>query len=446
LIDVFSDQRRRHSSQQHPKKKATKKSDKQRTTCKTMTAPKKYIKVNGVMKLNPAYKRWREAQGGQPASTTNNQALPIISSMQDYEALNDSMASYGEPEVALAESTNATIEIMQEPDISIEAGMSPDTMVDELGDILIKYEVPIGLMNKLIGLNEFHVLEFLIDDSGSMNIGRPISRWQEAQSRLKEMIEVLAYVPFNQIEIIFLNRSDRVSLQRQGRDPKSLMADAYRQIDAAFSRPPSGTTPVLEKFQNSILSNQQIYIARWFFGDGVPDGGLMAIQEITKLLVNRPNPEMNPMTFISCTEDNDQVEWMKDCEEVAPFCSESDDFKEEANEVLRDQGAALPYSRGFHLIGMLVAAMNPEDLDAMDESIPFTKTTLNNLLGIEYNEQSYRHYFTCFEEAQRKRSVIGASDQLKKDIKWNYEEFLRATTASQIPAVQDFKVRLKQIK
>uniref|UniRef100_A0A7S4SHT0 VWFA domain-containing protein n=1 Tax=Ditylum brightwellii TaxID=49249 RepID=A0A7S4SHT0_9STRA len=410
-----------------------------------MTAPKKYIKVNGVMKLNPAYKRWREAQGGQPASTTNNQALPIISSMQDYEALNDSMASYGEPEVALAESTNATIEIMQEPDISIEAGMSPDTMVDELGDILIKYEVPIGLMNKLMGLNEFHVLEFLIDDSGSMNIGRPISRWQEAQSRLKEMIEVLAYVPFNQVEIIFLNRSDRVSLQRQGRHPKSFMDDAYRQIDAAFVRPPSGTTPVLEKLQNSILSNQHINIARWFFGDGLPNGGLIAQREITKLLVNRPNPEMNPMTFISCTEDNDQVEWMKDCEEIAPYCSESDDFKEEANEVLRDQGAALPYSQGFHLIGMLVAAMNPEDLDAMDESVPFTKVTLDNLLGVEHNEESYRYYFTCFEEAQRKRSVIGASDQLKKAIKWNYDEFLRATTASQIPVVRDFQFRIKQI-
>jgi len=410
-----------------------------------MTAPKKYIKVNGVMKLNPAYKRWREAQGGQPASTTNNQALPIISSMQDYEALNDSMASYGEPEVALAESTNATIEIMQEPDISIEAGMSPDTMVDELGDILIKYEVPIGLMNKLMGLNEFHVLEFLIDDSGSMNIGRPISRWQEAQSRLKEMIEVLAYVPFNQVEIIFLNRSDRVSLQRQGRHPKSFMDDAYRQIDAAFVRPPSGTTPVLEKLQNSILSNQHINIARWFFGDGLPNGGLMAQREITNLLVNRPNPEMNPMTFISCTEENDQVEWMKDCEEIAPYCSESDDFKEEANEVLRDQGAALPYSQGFHLVGMLVAAMNPEDLDAMDESVPFTKTTLDNLLGIEHNEQSYRHYFTCFEEAQKKRSVIGASDQFKKTVKWNYDEFLRATTSSQIPAVRDFQLRIRQI-
>uniref|UniRef100_A0A7S1ZBR6 VWFA domain-containing protein n=1 Tax=Ditylum brightwellii TaxID=49249 RepID=A0A7S1ZBR6_9STRA len=408
-----------------------------------MTAPKKYIKVNGVMKLNPAYKRWREAQGGQPASTTNNQALPIISSMQDYEALNDSMASYGEPEVALAESTNATIEIMQEPDISIEAGMSPDTMVDELGDILIKYEVPIGLMNKLMGLNEFHVLEFLIDDSGSMNIGRPISRWQEAQSRLKEMIEVLAYVPFNQVEIIFLNRSDRVSLQRQGRHPKSFMDDAYRQIDAAFVRPPSGTTPVLEKLQNSILSNQHINIARWFFGDGLPNGGVEAQKEITNLLAHRPNPAMSPMTFISCTEINSDVEWMKECEEIAPYCSESDDFVEEANEVLRDQGAALPYSYGFHLVCTLVAAINPEDLDAMDESVPFTKVTLDNLLGIKHDEQSYLHYFTCFEEAQRKRRVVTELDQLKKETKWNYEEFLKATKASQIPTVRYYKDEMK---
>lgn len=43
---------------------------------------------------------------------------------------------------------NATIEMMQEPEISLEAGMQPDEMVDELGRILGKYEVPMGLMNK----------------------------------------------------------------------------------------------------------------------------------------------------------------------------------------------------------------------------------------------------------------------------------------------------------
>jgi len=37
-----------------------------------MTAPKKYIKINGILKLNPAYTQWREAQqGGQPAYTAN---------------------------------------------------------------------------------------------------------------------------------------------------------------------------------------------------------------------------------------------------------------------------------------------------------------------------------------------------------------------------------------
>jgi hypothetical protein len=32
----------------------------------------------------------------------------------------------------LSESTNATIEMMQEPEISLEASMTPHTMVDEL--------------------------------------------------------------------------------------------------------------------------------------------------------------------------------------------------------------------------------------------------------------------------------------------------------------------------
>ena len=105
------------------------------------------------------------------------------------------------------------------------------------------------------------------------------------------------------------------------------------------------------------------------------------------MLVQRPNPEGNPMTFISCTNEDAQVEWMKDAEEVAPYCSESDDFRDEANEVLRDQGAALPFSKGFHLIAQLVAAMNPDDLDAMDESVPFTKSVLDNLLGIVSNDE-----------------------------------------------------------
>jgi len=423
-----------------------------------MAAPKKYIRVNGVMKKNPEWTRWKAAQGGGAPTTTvarPDQALPVIANMDDHEALNEAVVASGGQEIPLAESTNATIEMMQEPDISLEAGMQPDEMVDQLGAVLGKYEVPIGLMNKLMMLSELQSLEFIIDDSGSMMCNsdtmnpktrRMNTRWEEAHQRLKEMIEILAYVPFQQIGIEFLNRKERISLTRNGRDPKTFLADAYGKIDQSFARGPQGTTPALEKLQESLIRGQGASLGRYFFGDGQPNGGLFAQKEIVRILKARENPAGNPVTFISCTNEDEAVEWMKDAEEAVPYCSESDDFGDEAREVLRDQGAALPYTKGFHLICQLVAAMNPDDLDAMDESVPFTKSTLDNLLGVANNEESYRHYFNCFVQAQRSRTIEGPSDNLKKSTQWNYQEFLRAPVASQIPQVRQFKSQLLRLE
>jgi len=312
-------------------------------------------------------------------------------------------------------------------------------------------------------LSEYESLEFIVDDSGSMSLqtdsldarGRPQTRWQEAQSRMKEMMEILAHVPFTKVDICFLNRSDRVIITRNNRDPKTLLQDSYRQIDQAFSRGPSGSTPAFEKIQESYAMGSGRSIARYFFGDGIPNGGALAQQHITNMLKNRENPAQNPITFFSCTDEDAQVEWMKDAEEIAPYCSEADDFNDEAAEVMRDQGAALPYTKGFHLVAQLVAAMNPDDLDAMDESVPFTKTTLDNLLGIQHNVETYRHYWDCFLQAQRIRTVEldsngrpKQSDQLKKTVNWNasYNEFLIAPVAKQIPAVQQFKAQMHQME
>ena len=52
-------------------------------------------------------------------------------------------------------------------------------------------------------------------------------------------------------------------------------------------------------------------------GDGVPNGGQYACKQIRDLIINRPNPQNNPFTFMSCTNDDDAVEWMKTTEEVA---------------------------------------------------------------------------------------------------------------------------------
>jgi hypothetical protein len=174
-------------------------------------------------------------------------------------------------------------------------------------------------------LSEFQSLEFIIDDSGSMQCvsdsvdprtRQQNTRWQEAHQRLKEMIEILAYVPFQQIGIEFLNRKDRITLKRNGQAPQVFLAGAFRQVDAVFARGPSGTTPALEKLQESFLRGQGVSIARYFFGDGLPNGGSYAIKEITNIVKNRMDPASNPVTFISCTNEDEQVEWMKDCEEV----------------------------------------------------------------------------------------------------------------------------------
>mmetsp|Transcript_22139 Transcript_22139/g.38954 ORF Transcript_22139/g.38954 Transcript_22139/m.38954 type:complete len:446 (+) Transcript_22139:104-1441(+) len=427
------------------------------------TPPKKYTQVHGVTKLNPAWKKWKEAQDGgrRPATTTRypKQALPVVTNAQDHKLLCD--ANGGE-DIPFAEATIATMEIMQEPEMAMAAGMQADEVMEQLGQVLSRYEVPMGLMNKLMILSEFHVLEFMVDDSGSMNhvsdtvdsfSRRPQTRWQEAQSRLKSMMEILAYVPFQSIEVCFLNRSERLILTRNGQTPQAFFEYACQQIDHVFSKKPSGTTPVLERLQESLVRGEGRNVSRYLFCDGVPNGGHHAKAEIVRLLMTRQNPEGNPMTFLSCTGEDEQVEWMKDAEEKISYCAECDDFNDEADEVYKDQGKALPFTLGFYLICSLVAAMNPNDLDAMDESVPFTKTTLDNLLGIQHDERMYRHYFDCFLQAQKKRPIerddygrLKRTDQLKKKYRWEpfYQDFLQAPLANQIPAVQEFKAQLIQ--
>lgn len=147
---------------------------------------------------------------------------------------------------------------------------------------------------------------------------------------------------------------------------------------------------------------------------------------------------------------------MKQAEEAAPFCGECDDYHDEMQEVLADQGVALPYTKGFWLICSLVGACYPDDLDALDESVPFTKTSLDQLLGINHTNESYQYYFDNFIKAQsskklEKKGLFGLRiknkvDVLKKNQNWKpyYNDFLVTPFANQIPVVQAFKEKLKQ--
>jgi hypothetical protein len=45
-------------------------------------------------------------------------------------------------------------------------------------------------------------------------------------------------------------------------------------------------------------------------------------------------------------------------------------------------------------------------------------------------------------QAQRARKIEGPADQLKKNVQWNYNDFLQAPMAKDIPQVQQFNQQL----
>jgi hypothetical protein len=281
-----------------------------------------------------------------------------------------------------------------------------------LAKILERYEMPFDMVDMLMELERFDSLHFVVVDSDSMtrnsdardHNGRLMSRLEEARHRLKTMMAIAAFIPVREIVLCFLNHCDVIDIDhRPGRNPDEIVGPIYEKIDQLFhhlfssdqSRGPKDESSSM--FQ-TVRKSLQVpgSIARYFFSDGVPNDGS---RDIKKLIMERPNTEDNPVTFLSCTDKDEDVEWMKEIEEVAEYCAEYDDYEDEAREVLGDQGDAIPYTEGFHLIGQLVGAMNPEDLDALDEAVPLTYESFNNIMG-GYYSQTFSYYFNHFLRAQ----------------------------------------------
>ena len=263
------------------------------------------------------------------------------------------------------------------------------------------------------------------------------------------MFELLSYVKAPKFYVRFLCRSDVFEFQRSdGQDPEEFLNDVFNRLEPIFSDMPTGTTPALERIKESLERYPNQTVLRYFMGDGVPNGGPKACDEIRRIMINRSIPEKNPFTFISCTNDDVAVEWMKETEEVAPYCSEFDDYGDEAREIVKDQGKAFPYSFGLHLVGILVAAYNPHDLDAMDESVPFTKATLEDLLGYQTSKEEYRYYFESFIDAQKLIQRSSADYFMVKfahhTLHGLYSEFESAPRALETPAVSEYKQQIKQ--
>lgn len=74
--------------------------------------------------------------------------------------------------------------------------------------------------------------------------------------------------------------------------------------------------------------------------------------------------------------------------------------------MLTDQGSAFPYTKGLWLLSNLIAALNPDDLDAIDENVPFSKYTLDDLLGRYHTPEEYAYYFQHNPHSSRYREYF----------------------------------------
>jgi hypothetical protein len=404
----------------------------------TGDAPDKYIVKNGVKKMNPQYKEWQRNQNKalpsghdervpmQVANYHQPEALAIVSTPEDHQAAAQMCAAAGVMVCVPAESVTATEEIFEaEAHHFGVPGLDGEELLTGLYEKFAAWQVPRGYINKLALTMKSDGDPFpdepkriyLQDDSGSMNspsdmkddMGRTQTRFEEAKQRLLTHMEFLAHVPnTGKIKICFLNRSNTVNLDRpRGQTPEQFIADAQTQIDAAFGMIPKRhhLTPIPEKL-GALIDNRKGKQSITLLFDGKPsDGGHTSedklIDAVKDKVLHRPDPQNCPITFLSCTENDSDVEWAKELEEIAPFCAEYDDYNSELKEVIKDQGKALPYSPGMKIIGEIVGAECPDDLDAWDESVPITQHTLENVMGETVTPEEYKYYYQHFEATNR---------------------------------------------
>ena len=306
----------------------------------------------------------------------------------------------------------------------------------ELEEHFKAHEIPIGLLDRLLDYQAYH-MNFVIDDSGSMaepsdvkrkdmmstemrerfsannRMLRPdsfITRWEEVEDRLHFLVDIFAYIPTQSFNFHFMNpRGERqnqsIFVQEENATPDDIKQQAHEKITTMFAVEPNGGTPLFNIMQGIInKSSADKQHAVFVFTDGMPDGYNQdqlknkAINPFFNLLIaNRDGKERAcPVSFNSCTNNDADAEWMKILEKDAKFCSECDDYNSKATEIRQAQGLGFPFTRGIWMLLQILGAISPDDLDLIDEKLPFSRFSLETISGTKWSIEQYNAYWDYF--------------------------------------------------
>lgn len=291
--------------------------------------------------------------------------------------------------------------------------------IDQLDEQFNQLGILCGHLPKLMAFSEF-IDDSILDDSYSMtgqsdvtleeahyivqqkyrgrNPKSLISRWDEVQSRMHWRVELLKLIPIQSHRISFLNHSLVVELNKKNSNPQKFEREAHSKIVEIFNLvKPNGSTPIYAKLSDA-LQRQARRGGRAIislFTDGEASDAPTA--RVVELLKNRPNPQNTPIMLLSCTNNNNEVAWFEAADTEAKYVAAVDDFLTEQLQVLRNQGPSFYYSYGVWLMCNLVGAINPLDLDALDEPYPICKLVLDEYNGRILTPQEYDGYLNHFE-------------------------------------------------
>lgn len=104
----------------------------------------------------------------------------------------------------------------------------------------------------------------------------------------------------------------KLNLTHAGKTPQEFQLEYHSLISETFHRLELSGTPTFQTLRNGFeeATHHSDPTIHYLFTDGVPSDS--TVEQLMELIKNRADPERNPLTLISCTNEDSECEWMKE--------------------------------------------------------------------------------------------------------------------------------------